>query len=355
MPILGIWQNAADFSLALGMQHPLDSSSDAGLGRFILDLYREAQEESVDQFPRSVFARLKSHIEFDSCGIATFYLSAQKGLSLISQLALNVVPNKHALRAEFVGAESHDPNAGLRSRDPLFTKAVRQTGKSHRLSWDEITGTALREYSSRSEGVNALAIATTSREQTVSSFSLWRAKKKSCFSLQDEVLADVVLPHITQAISINRKLTANAFVGNHRQAGAIIADPQGVIHHIDDFALILLRREYPGWLSTWLPDDLFAALAANSAQRHVGRNIVATLRRQANVFLIAVEARQPGEKLTPAELRVVSAVVKHGTYKEAARQLGVSPATIRNQLHSIYVKLGIRGKSDLARTFRDAD
>ena len=37
-------------------------------------------------------------------------------------------------------------------------------------------------------------------------------------------------------------------------------------------------------------------------------------------------------------------------YKEVARLLGVSPATVRHHLRAVYVKLGVRDKAALART-----
>lgn len=52
--------------------------------------------------------------------------------------------------------------------------------------------------------------------------------------------------------------------------------------------------------------------------------------------------------LTTAE-RVVAELASTGaSYKDIANQLGRSPATIRNQLHSIYAKLGVKNKAELA-------
>lgn len=326
------------------------------IGRVILDLYREAQEAGADSFPQEAFKRLEKFIRFDSCGISTFCLMAQGRHSLISQFSISVAVGEHAaLRDEFVDVPQVVGNDGLLSRDPVFSKAVGHVGKSHRLEWEEIPDGPLREYAKRWEGVNAMAMVTSAPGQTVTSFSLWRAHVGNSFSAGDEALADVLLPHITQAISINRKIAVTALTGGSKQTCSLIADHQGLIHHIDDLALSLLRREYPGWLSAHLPQDLLDSLASSSTQRHVGRLVIITLRRQGTILVCAIQSRIAGEKLTPAEMCVVSTVVKHDSYKEAARRLGVSPATIRNHLHAIYGKLNIRSKSDLAKAFRDYD
>lgn len=52
-------------------------------------------------------------------------------------------------------------------------------------------------------------------------------------------------------------------------------------------------------------------------------------------------------ELTAAELIVAELAITGATYKDIASQLGRSPATIRNQLHSIYTKLGVKNKAEL--------
>lgn len=54
------------------------------------------------------------------------------------------------------------------------------------------------------------------------------------------------------------------------------------------------------------------------------------------------------QRLTPAE-RTVAAMAMHGTpYKMIARTLDKSPATVRNQLHMIYQKLGVSNRTALS-------
>lgn len=52
-------------------------------------------------------------------------------------------------------------------------------------------------------------------------------------------------------------------------------------------------------------------------------------------------------QLTKAE-RAVAAHISQGlSYKDAARALGITPATVRNQLHAVYAKLGVHSKAEL--------
>ena len=59
-------------------------------------------------------------------------------------------------------------------------------------------------------------------------------------------------------------------------------------------------------------------------------------------------------KLTPAESSVVAAVLAGHSNNEIARQRGTSPRTIANQLASIFNKLGIRSRAQLAVRWAEA-
>jgi len=60
----------------------------------------------------------------------------------------------------------------------------------------------------------------------------------------------------------------------------------------------------------------------------------------------------PVVKLSPAEARVVAQLSRGLTNKEIARALGKSPATVKNQLVSVYRKLGIRSRIRLMVLFQ---
>lgn len=61
------------------------------------------------------------------------------------------------------------------------------------------------------------------------------------------------------------------------------------------------------------------------------------------------------EKLTAAEQRVASLVSGGATNREAAITLFVGRKTIEAHLSSVYRKLGVRSRSELARTWALAD
>lgn len=63
-----------------------------------------------------------------------------------------------------------------------------------------------------------------------------------------------------------------------------------------------------------------------------------------------VRRRSPSavSELTSQELQVASVVARGATNKEAATQLYLSPKTIEKHLGSVYAKLGVRSRTELA-------
>lgn len=322
------------------------------MSHLVLDLYNEAQVEFEQSFATGALQRMKKILRFDSAATTSFRSDADGRFFVTSFASLDVVPNKGELRAEFIGPETFDRHRGLSSRDPLLTRCVSKPGRTHCYSVHERTDRRLAEYARRGDSEHSMSfIQFDDGGESVSALTFWRTRRGARFCCPDVQLADDLLPHVRQALRINQKLMTSALTGRHGGCGVVVAEPCGAIHHIDDIALVLLRREFPFWLSHELPKEVVREIVADGARQYLGRQIVLKLRRRGTVLVLAVTARAACPGLTPAELRAVDAIVRHGSYKEAARHLELSPATVRNQLHAVYRKLGIRGKTGLVKSF----
>ena len=64
---------------------------------------------------------------------------------------------------------------------------------------------------------------------------------------------------------------------------------------------------------------------------------------------ILMGSEQSSPDLTPREKEVAQAYADGLSYKEIARDLGLSPTTVRSHLRSVYSKLGVTSKIELAR------
>ena len=317
--------------------------------KLILDLYSHAQTESIADFSNIIIQKLKKPLEFDSAGSVLLHADNTGKVLITGVLAFNVMPDKVKIRKELIREEQYDPQSGFISRDPLLTKCINKLDSADFLCADYVPDKNLRDYAHKTNSANCLTYVTKESNSTYKTFSLWRAHKKAIFNKSDLNLVNLIAPHIFQALAINRRLSVNLLLSKEKVSGFLISEQNGSIHYISDDAIFLLRREYPNWLSHQLPNELISGFKSSGSKTYIGSQVIMNLKMQGSLIMIAIQPRSPGSKLTTAELRVVEKIVQYVTYKEAARQLGVSPATIRNQLHAIYKKLGIKGKSELAK------
>jgi DNA-binding CsgD family transcriptional regulator len=72
----------------------------------------------------------------------------------------------------------------------------------------------------------------------------------------------------------------------------------------------------------------------------------------ARFVLLGFERSDLPDHLTPAERQVVLAVLAGLSNAEVARLRGSSPRTVANQLATIFKKLGVRSRSELAARAR---
>lgn len=72
---------------------------------------------------------------------------------------------------------------------------------------------------------------------------------------------------------------------------------------------------------------------------------------------VAFELREAGgnEQLSPAEQEVAWRVVNGESHKAIARARGTSVHTVANQLASVFLKLGVNGRNELAHALRGRD
>jgi DNA-binding CsgD family transcriptional regulator len=78
----------------------------------------------------------------------------------------------------------------------------------------------------------------------------------------------------------------------------------------------------------------------------------ATWVAKARAELGRLGGRTRTEGLTPAERRVAALVAEGRTNREVAAALFVGERTVETHLSHVYAKLGVRSRTELARTFR---
>jgi DNA-binding NarL/FixJ family response regulator len=72
-----------------------------------------------------------------------------------------------------------------------------------------------------------------------------------------------------------------------------------------------------------------------------------TLQPCGELVTLAIERGKGAARLPPRERSVAMLYAQGHSYKGIARLLGLSPATVRTYLRSVYLQLGVRNKIEL--------
>ncbi len=321
---------------------------DAAYNHLLLNLYRQSHEQPVEHFQDQALDLLKPVLPFDSAmwGSATMTTA---GID-IHTIHLHLQPPEMLQAYEEV--KHLDTAAQAIARHPSETLAFEARtwfGGSHQ--------GALRDYGRRFEQSHFFIGGMVNPATLYTRWlTLFRARTDAHCTEGERQLLAALLPHVQQALELNR-LT---HLGQLRQGlardplGSALADPRGIIHHMDVVFEHALRAEWPGWQGPRLPAAVQTA-AQGGAHRLVAHTLVITLFTQHGLLWLRARPRCAADGLSPREATVARLVVRGLTHKQIAVQLQRAPATVRNQIRSIYEKLGIANVASLAEALRLMD
>jgi DNA-binding CsgD family transcriptional regulator len=178
---------------------------------------------------------------------------------------------------------------------------------------------------------------------------LFRKDADAAFSDADRAALERLAPHLTTAwrqaqIAHHYRALAGG-AGFFEPESYAVADGQGLLHAAGADVCHALKAVAPEWQGPSLPPALRPLLAADGTLT-LGRYEF-TSRTQGIMRLVAVASAGGAMGLTPAEARVARLYAAGQIQRDIARQAGVSPSTVRNQLASVYQKLGVHSKVGL--------
>jgi DNA-binding CsgD family transcriptional regulator len=126
-----------------------------------------------------------------------------------------------------------------------------------------------------------------------------------------------------------------------------LADAHGNLLYLGARLGGLLHEHHPAWDGSALPAELASMVARAPAVVALGAHRL-TLQPCGELVTLALERGGRAARLPPRERSVAMLYAQGRSYKEIARLLGLSPATVRTYLRSVYVQLGVRNKIELS-------
>jgi len=176
--------------------------------------------------------------------------------------------------------------------------------------------------------------------------TLYRFERSRPFSEQDKQNQKQALYHLLtaakHALFLQLEHSDDNQTTAHKNSHKAICDNQGYFHQVQTNFIDLLEQYYPKNNLLKLP---FTLDMVDKSYEVDGLQV--ELKLFNDLVIVEIWPQGPLDSLSLREQEIVQTLAKGLTFKEAARELDLSPSTVSNHLYRIYQKLNIGSKSEL--------
>jgi DNA-binding CsgD family transcriptional regulator len=326
----------------------MTTAAPSAYNELLLHLYRQSHELPIERFQDETLDLIKPVLPFDS---------SMWGSATLTPIGIDVhTIHLHRQPPEMLQAYEeikHLDTAAMRvAQEPATTLAF------HTDSWFGAPNQkALRSHGKRF-GQAHFFIGGIVNPQTRFTrwLTLFRADDRAYCTETERALLSNLMPHIQQALELNRltHLNQTAQAAGHTGRGAAIADLRGVLYHADTVFASALREDWDDARAHALPAGVMKSFLQGNT-RVIGKHHVLTLRLEHQLLFLKSRPRCAADGLTTRELTVAQLMVKGNTHKQIADMLQRSPATIRTQIRAVYDKLGIGNVASMIEALRQVE
>lgn len=315
------------------------------LSSLVLTLYRAARELPLEEFQTAALTLIKPTLPFDSGWWASGRLTA-------SEIAVHAV-HLHDKSPEFLTGYER-----VKDQDVATSMLLTQGGGIYRFHMptvysDKKKSLEVRHFLKNNNIGNLLFCADFKPENGVTHFiSLFRGSPDQDYSDRDQYLMQTLLPHLMEALTINRLIHLEHLNGGQRCSQLAIADKRGMLYHAESGFITMLREEFRSPITDRLPTSLMVGL--DSTGRYDGKSLVIQCSRSADLLFLKARVRLPVDALSIREANIAQLLAQGLDYKKVSQALNISPATVRSHIKNIYKKLNIINKAQLIVALSDA-
>lgn len=179
---------------------------------------------------------------------------------------------------------------------------------------------------------------------------LYRGVDEVAFDLNEEVVFSAFCDHLLQLWRFQVQDMIRLDVGSAASDFGV-ARQDGSLLYIGARLCAAIEREVPGWGGSLLPPAVVEQLHKVPCVMRLGRCAL-TLSPNASHVILSLEAPSAGVTLAPRERTAAMLFAAGHSYKEIARILSLSPATVRTYLRNCYAQLGVKSKVELGSALR---
>lgn len=317
-------------------------------GELLLRLYRLSREQPIHLFQDQALSLVKQEVSFESAMWGTA-ATAPDGIDVHT---LHLHDKSPQMMIDYEEVKHLDTAAASLFGLPRGTRAFNTA-----TWWGERRGWQFRDYVQGYEQNNMLiTMANDTAAHFMEWISLFRADPDQHNTPAETERVALLSPHLMQALALNRVMHLERFapVGRPQRRGSAMGDLMGVLYHTDPAFEHMLRQEWNDWPGRTLPRTMLEHFLHGHA-RFVGRSMVVTHSVEHGLLFLKARNRCAADNLSTRECMVAQQLAKGSTHKQIAQTLDRSPATVRNQIRSIYEKLAVTHVAGLVEELRLAE
>lgn len=312
------------------------------LGQLLFNLYRLTKEAAPSHFQREALELIKSFIPFDAAAWATGIISS--GEVIPHTVHLEGVREDFLRTWEECKHEDHLIHGVMTTPGITFNVRVRK----------EFAGTQILENHCKPNHMEQILC--TSEVDSLTGLynviAIYRSDPDVLFSEHERAFMQVVVPHLCETWKTIRieRFRQHYLHNDSSQWASAITDHKGVLHVADHRFVAMMQREWCAWDGTHLPRELNAIEEAKNTFR--GKRITIKSEPVKDFVLLSARERTAIDALSRREMEIAQRFSEGKSHKEIATELDISPATVRTHLSTVYNKMQIRSKIELATLLR---
>ena len=181
---------------------------------------------------------------------------------------------------------------------------------------------------------------------------LYRGLHAQAFNDSEDGLFSAFCDHLLQLWRFQVQDMIRCDTGNGASDFGV-ARMDGSLLYVGASLCAAIQRELPGWSGSMLPVDVIAQLQKAPCVIRLGRTAM-TLSPNAEHVILSLETQARGAVLAPRERTAAMLFAAGHSYKEIAKILALSPATVRTYLRNCYLQLGVKSKVELGSVLRSS-
>lgn len=309
----------------------------AEISHFILELYRHIGTIPQETYKAWALDGLKRVLPFDS---AFWAEGAEFGATIVDAYIHNSVHPANEWLEDY---------ARFKEADPLALAVFENRGTTiydadlmPRDAWlaDPLYGPFCRKHQI------AYTLCTLDYDPIttlVEVISIYRADSENPFSAEEKRRMQFIFPHLLE--TRRRHSQTSGGPSEPLLDDVAICEANGLLHHAGEQFLVTLQKALPDWQGPFLPPELL------KTDGLITGNSVFRSQPTYSLNLVCSHSRSPLDTLTPAEQRVAKLLIEGVSYHDGAARLAIGISTFNKHASTLYRKLNVDGRNELAHRF----